>query len=85
MFIRDIYADEPPHPLGIVCHPEWERVRDRRAERVCNQILRDARAARPKPVPFLQTRFGEAVAGLALMAAMLGAGWALAIYAVLPQ
>lgn len=79
---QDTYLDAPPHPLGLVCHPEWDRVRDRRAERVCNQIMHDAQASRPRSVPLLQTRFGEAVVGFALMAAMLGAGWALAVHAV---
>lgn len=35
---HDAYIDMRPHPLGIGFHPNWQAVRDRRAERECNQI-----------------------------------------------
>jgi hypothetical protein len=51
---HDTYIDAPAHPLGLAFHPEWQAVRDRKAERECNKIMRDAaeaqRAARQAPV-----------------------------------
>lgn len=49
MAFHDTHLDAPPHPLGIGFHPNWQAVRDRRAERECNLIARQAaeeRAAR---------------------------------------
>lgn len=42
---HDAYIDMRPHPLGIGFHPNWQAVRDRRAERECNQIMREAAEA----------------------------------------
>lgn len=42
---HDAYIDMRPHPLGIGFHPNWQAVRDRRAERECNLILRQAAEA----------------------------------------
>lgn len=42
MSFRDTYIDMRPHPLGIGFHPNWQAVRDRRAERECNLIQRQA-------------------------------------------
>ncbi|MEN5147208.1 hypothetical protein [Brevundimonas diminuta] len=46
MIFHDTYIDSPPHPLGLVFHPEWQAVLDRRAERECNLIQRQAAAER---------------------------------------
>lgn len=46
MTFHDTYIDSPPHPLGLAFHPEWQAVRDRRAERECNLIQRQAEAER---------------------------------------
>jgi hypothetical protein len=43
---QDAYIDMRPHPLGIGFHPNWQAVRDRRAERECNLIQRQAAEAR---------------------------------------
>lgn len=42
---QDAYIDMRPHPLGIGFHPNWQAVRDRRAERECNLIQRQAAEA----------------------------------------
>ncbi|WEK56452.1 MAG: hypothetical protein P0Y52_07755 [Candidatus Brevundimonas phytovorans] len=42
---HDSYIDMRPHPLGIGFHPNWQAVRDRRAERECNRIMREASEA----------------------------------------
>ena len=42
---HDSYIDMRPHPLGIGFHPNWQAVRDRRAERECNRIMREAAEA----------------------------------------
>ena len=42
---HDAYIDMRPHPLGIGFHPNWQAVRDRRAERECNRIMREAAEA----------------------------------------
>lgn len=42
MAFHDTYIDMRPHPLGIGFHPNWQAVRDRRAERECNLIQRQA-------------------------------------------
>ena len=42
---QDAYIDMRPHPLGIGFHPNWQAVRDRRAERECNLIQREAAEA----------------------------------------
>lgn len=42
MAFHDTHLDAPPHPLGIGFHPNWQAVRERRAERECNQIARQA-------------------------------------------
>lgn len=42
---QDAFIDMRPHPLGIGFHPNWQAVRDRRAERECNQIRREATEA----------------------------------------
>jgi len=46
MAFHDTHLDAPPHPLGIGFHPNWQAVRDRRAERECNLIQRQAAAER---------------------------------------
>lgn len=43
---QDSFIDMRPHPLGIGFHPNWQAVRDRRAERECNLIQREAAEAR---------------------------------------
>ena len=48
MAFHDTHLDAPPHPLGIGFHPNWQAVRDRRAERECNLIQRQAAAEREK-------------------------------------
>lgn len=45
MAFHDTYIDMRPHPLGIGFHPNWQAVRDRRAERECNLIQREAAEA----------------------------------------
>ena len=45
MAFHDTYIDTRPHPLGIGFHPNWQVVRDRRAERECNLIQREAAEA----------------------------------------
>ena len=42
MAFHETYIDMRPHPLGIGFHPNWQAVRDRRAERECNLIQRQA-------------------------------------------
>ncbi len=42
---QDAFIDMRPHPLGIGFHPNWQAVRDRRAERECNRIVREAAEA----------------------------------------
>ncbi|NWE53673.1 hypothetical protein [Brevundimonas sp. P7753] len=42
---QDALIDIRPHPLGIGFHPNWQAVRDRRAERECNLIQREAAEA----------------------------------------
>lgn len=42
---QDAFIDMRPHPLGIGFHPNWQAVRDRRAERECNLIQREAAEA----------------------------------------
>lgn len=46
MAFHDTHLDAPPHPLGIGFHPNWQAVRDRRAERECNLIARQAQEER---------------------------------------
>ena len=46
MAFHDTHLDAPPHPLGIGFHPNWQAVRDRRAERECNLIARQAQEDR---------------------------------------
>lgn len=83
MAFHDPYLDAPAHPLGIAFDPNWQAVRDRKAALECNKIQREfAQKQRAERVPFIRTRLGEAIVGFALMTAMVGSAWLLAIHAV---
>lgn len=40
--MTDFLHDYPPHPRGIVVHPEWSSVRDRWNTLYCNRVMNEA-------------------------------------------
>lgn len=74
MAFHDTHLDAPPHPLGIGFHPNWQAVRDRKAERECNLIARQAQeeraAQRRAAAAAAARRIDWAAAVMALQAAV---------------
>lgn len=85
MTLRDV--DMRPHPYGLVEHPNWDAVRDRHAERICNwhqrQVIEAEEAARRKARlerrPIIgRARLHTILSGLAVALAV-GVAWFLAL------